>query len=373
MKDLSSNNVFGNDSIKGSNNGVGSMERRNGSSVVKWLLERNREQSKVFMADYDARLQYLASHTTQVIALKCMDGRLNLAFITNTPLGVINPHRNVGGKFDLGWPFFGSILQRQVEEASKQGRKTIVLTTYHFSKGDKHRCCAGFNYDTEAAMASATNVKKEVEQVFGSHAGVYPVVMGIETDLDALVVHGEKGEVLDIGQEEKLTEAELIARIRTMFPDMPDIMLADFLPLLLGNLKHVAKVRRAMKSPIALDHTEQVLAFGRGFDWLHEPNKALIVGPYDIDLATPVGIAASILLANIERSRIPVEQGVVLLVSSVYRGEAGPDKLRAVLKSKMLHNFALDVIRAKHPKLMDHLTTLVGIVNPDTRQFIQID
>jgi hypothetical protein len=25
---------------------------------------------------------------------------------------------------------------------------------------------------------------------------------------------------------------------------------------------------------------EQVLAVGRGFDWLHIPNKALIVGPY---------------------------------------------------------------------------------------------
>ena len=27
-------------------------------------------------------------------------------------------------------------------------------------------------------------------------------------------------------------------------------------------------------------HQEQVLAVGRGFDWLHIPNKALIVGPY---------------------------------------------------------------------------------------------
>jgi hypothetical protein len=32
-----------------------------------------------------------------------------------------------------------------------RGQRVLLLITYHYSKGDKHRGCAGFNYDTQAA------------------------------------------------------------------------------------------------------------------------------------------------------------------------------------------------------------------------------
>jgi len=34
-----------------------------------------------------------------------------------------------------------------------------------------------------------------------------------------------------------------------------------------------------------------VIAVGRGFDWLHLPNKALIIGPFDHSWTTTVGRA----------------------------------------------------------------------------------
>ena len=49
---------------------------------------------------------------------------------------------------------------------------------------------------------------------------------------------------------------------------------------------HVTNTRHRRYAPIislswCMTHTqEQILAVGRGFDWLHIPNKALIVGPY---------------------------------------------------------------------------------------------
>ncbi|NWF73057.1 MAG: hypothetical protein HXY51_08495, partial [Nitrospirae bacterium] len=49
------------------------------------------------------------------IALKCMDGRLNLSVATNTPPGIIEPIRNLGGRFDLGWPHFGEVITEQVQ------------------------------------------------------------------------------------------------------------------------------------------------------------------------------------------------------------------------------------------------------------------
>jgi hypothetical protein len=68
---------------------------------------------------------------------------------------------------------------------------------------------------------------------------------------------------------------------------------------------------------------EQVLAVGRGFDWLHLPNKALIVGPYrfvdfkhcckafrmtrfiSYNLGDPIATAGSLLLSNLKDGRIP--------------------------------------------------------------------
>jgi hypothetical protein len=40
-----------------------------------------------------------------------MDGRLNLPVMTQTAVGIIQPFRNLGGKFDLGWPFFQATLE----------------------------------------------------------------------------------------------------------------------------------------------------------------------------------------------------------------------------------------------------------------------
>lgn len=73
------------------------VERQNG--VVQWLLEHNRHQSGLYQQPEvsDLRRNYRHLHRTQIGCLKCMDGRLNLPVITNTPLGIIQPFRNLGG------------------------------------------------------------------------------------------------------------------------------------------------------------------------------------------------------------------------------------------------------------------------------------
>ena len=76
------------------------------------------------------------------------------------------------------------------------GHCCLPLVTYHFSKGDPHRGCAGHGYDTAAARAGAVSLVNQIERVFGaSHACVYPIVVGIETDEDSLVLHGKDDQV----------------------------------------------------------------------------------------------------------------------------------------------------------------------------------
>src|SRR3989344_5077781 len=147
------------------------------AGLVQFILERNKKQSADFRSPGAqlARRLYRAQHPSEIIALKCMDGRLNLAVMTNTPPGIIKPYRNIGGKFDLGWPFFGRLMLDDIEYSVSRGRTTIVLSTYHFSRGDKHRGCAGHNYDTNAARKGATHLREQFEAAFGAdHRTVFP-------------------------------------------------------------------------------------------------------------------------------------------------------------------------------------------------------
>jgi carbonic anhydrase len=92
-----------------------------------------------------ARRLHQAQHPTALVSSKCMDGRMNLSVATGTPPGIITPFRNLGGCFDLGWPYFGKVLAQHVESAIKQGRRTLVLIMYYYSKGVPTRAVPGFS------------------------------------------------------------------------------------------------------------------------------------------------------------------------------------------------------------------------------------
>ena len=92
-----------------------------------------------------------------------------------------------------------------------------------------------------------------------------------------------------------------------------------------------------------------MICLGRGFDFLHMPNLALIVGPYSPELADPIAKAAGIIEANMKKGRIP-DDGFLLLASVPYE-DIGVDRARAGLKSGFLADFAASVIATKKPAL----------------------
>ena len=347
-------------------------------SLTDMLISRNKEQSAIF-ASPDAALwrrKYRAEHPTEIAAFKCMDGRLNLPVMTETPPGIIVPFRNLGGQFDLGWPFLGSEVRTWVDYAISRGRSAIPLVTYHFSKGDVHRGCKGFSYDTKAAKAFTENLRKQFEKVFGkSHLVVYPVQVSIETDEDALIFHGEKhGEILDLSLVAPMIDIEVLRlSLERLYPTMPRPMVNDLLPIAMGNIRHIKEVRESARPIEQIDHQEQVLAIGRGFDWLHLPNKALIVGPYSPDLSKPIGIAAGLLLDNIQKKRVPASEGVVVMSAAGYRDEAGPERLMAEEKARSLARLTLEVIHDKVPELAKYMKLIVGVTNLNTRKYTEID
>lgn len=346
------------------------------SQLAEFLLQHNQKQSAIF-CNPDAALsrrQYRSKHPTAVAAMKCMDGRLNLSIITKTPPGIIQPFRNIGGMFDLGWPYFGELLNDWVRNNIFKGSDCMILVTYHWSKGDLHRGCKGFHYDVKTSFKYTRNLKKQVERVFGNrHTAVYPIQIGIETDEDALTLHGENGETLNLAEETKMKEEKLSLRLQKLFPDMKSRILEDLIPFLIGNQKHVEEVRKTKRPIEETQHKEQILAIGRGFDWLHLPNKALIIGPYSYNLGESIVTAAKILMDNLKKHRIPANNGIVLMSSAAYRDEAGPERFRAIEKTKSLADFSMETIKTYVPQLIPHIKLLRGVVNLNTRFFTKID
>lgn len=246
-----------------------------------------------------------------------------------------------------------------------------MIITYHFSKGDTARGCAGFDCDHDAARAHAQGIKKQVEAIFGTgHQSVYPLVCGFETDEDALILHNDAGGFLDLSILNSQQLTDLPARVASLFTDMPRQVFNDIMPLLEGNLRHISQIRKSNRE-LAVEHREWILCVGRGFDFLHVPNIALIVGPYSPDLSHPIQKAASIIQSNMEKGRIP-DDGFLLLSSAPYQ-EPGPDRARAVMKARFMEAFAAEVIRICQPHLADKMITRTAILNWPTRRLEVFD
>jgi hypothetical protein len=334
---------------------------------IAWLFDLADRHSAAFRGPEAAlaRARYLAEHPTAIAVLKCMDGRIDISVATGTPVGILRPFRNLGGMFDLGWPHLGEVLANHVQRMIGQGRRVLLLITYHFSRGDPRRGCAGFGYDTRAAIAHVRQIRRQVEAVFGAgHASVYPLVCGFETDEEALIVHGAEDETLDLAALPPADRPRLEALLARMLPDMAAGVRWDLLPLLRGNLSHIETVRDAARRgarQLDIDHREWAICLGRGFDFLHTPNTALIIGPYSPDLAEPIRTAAGIIASNMAQGRIG-EDGFLLLASAPFE-EIGPDRARAELKSRFLARFGAAVIEAAHPALASKMHVRAAVLD----------
>ncbi len=331
-------------------------------SKINLLVELNKKHSELFCSQKLERDLYRANHPTNVVAFKCMDGRIHLPVITQTPLGIISPYRNMGGRFDLGWPLLNVSFDESVSRAVKRGERTLVLVTYHFSKGDAHRGCAGFSYNCEESKKFTANFRDQIRRIYGeNNQVVFPVLIGIETDDDVLILHGDNGEVVDMGEVEEEDEASLVLMIRRLFPNMPERIVSDFLPIIKGNLNQLGE-KKEHKEEAQLVHGEWVLAVGKGFDWLHTPNLALIVGPYDPNIGEPIKTAAGIIKANWEFGRI--EKGIVVLASAVYADAA--DKTKTQERAIFMQKLSEDIIAQNYPEMVEYMNSMAVVVDHNT-------
>ena len=347
-------------------NQTGNIHEQPIANRINWVFDLAQRYSAEFCSPeaFLARERYLALHPTAIAVLKCMDGRINIPVATKTPPGIIQPFRNLGGMFDMGWPHLGEVLAQYVQRMVSRGRRVLILITYHFSRGDVHRGCSGFGCDREAAIAHTCQIQSQMEAIFGfAHDSVYPLICGFETDEDALLLHSPDGRILDLSAD--ITIDELVAELSLRFHDMPHEIRSDLLPLLAGNLSHIRGLRLERRA-LTVEHREWMICLGRGFDFLHTPNLALIIGPYSPDLADPIRKAAAIIESNMASGRIP-DDGFLLLASVPY-DEIGVDRARAVMKSHFLSKFAAEVIEREFPGLAGKMIRRTAVLDWNSRR-----
>ncbi len=354
------------------------------NAVNKFLVDHNREQSDLFLSPDEVarRGLYVATHPSPVQVKKCMDGRVNIPVMTDgeVPMGVISPFRNMGGRFKIGSPNYAHHVRNFYDHTyrgMREGRFPggLDIVTYHYSAGSHHRGCKGFNYDTDAAKAYAAELTAACTRVYGpKHEVIHTLRMGVETDHGSFIFHGDvPGTTLDIADTLHLSLEQLRKRVRELYPQMKEGVFNDLMPFAIGNQRYVRKLRAGGTEPVELDHTEQIIGVGRGFDWLHLINKALIVGPFSVDWVDEVVVAANIVLTNFKRGRIPREDGAVLLVSAPYR-EHGVDAEVAREKALEMARLSWNAIATRVPELLAYdLELVVGTLDRSTMLLERLD
>lgn len=351
-------------------------------SLTEKLVQENQEQSALFCSPNESgpRRRYRKHHPTRTCAFKCSDGRIRMHDFTRLPKGYFQPFRNIGGRFNLGWPYLHKVVGDWVRRNYfDDGFDCLALLTYHYSETDppppedeihdgEWHGCRGFGYNVEAARDHIRDLEQQIERTFGSQV-LLPVMTGIETNTDRLIIHGKReDQILDLGEVTSVEPAELIHTLRLFHPDMTDRVARDILPMLTGNLEHIRYIEETRREITDNRHGEYIIAIGQGLDWLERLNTAMIVGPFDLDLASQILTAADIVWKNWKSGEIAEYGGMVLHTSAVYWDEAGYEKQLAIEKTWQLREFSYTLIKQHFPQeMLDRLEILSGIVNMNTR------
>ncbi len=348
---------------------------RHCSAGVDWLIALNDMRSRTFVKDRPARQAWRESRKIEIAWFGCMDGRFHPPTITGTHLGIWSIWQNIGGKFDLAkWPRFQNSFEKFWWCSKRNDRLMLVIITYHFSRSDNARLgCKGHGFDLARAQASSRALKSQFEHVFKDEPTTYVISVGIDTDGDSMVFHGQNGEI-DIATANDRSESFFRDEFKRIDPSMPDGFLPHVVEIAMLNGRHVTQVSNGQRPIKDIEHGEWVLAVGQGFDWLHTLNTAIIIGPFDPQFSRWVRIGARILDGNSEREDFDWRRGLVLMASAQFNPDQGSVGQRlAEFKARQLADQAVTAIKNSMPHLLEHLQRVTGTVDMGTRKFHILD
>ena len=238
-------------------------------------------------------LQQCGFHTMDVSP--CADGRLAHAirYVLRLPIEAVRRKSYAGAMFDID-----NSIQKWVETEMlrfREGRpntadeptRYLKAVAYHFSSVDpSHEGCAAHGSDDAKAAAEGLNrllaFQQAIENSFCCGASIDLLLLGIDTDTDAIKVHipDANGDIdLDkfvdakqvYQQTQQLAAADAIQRVEQMIRDVQsgvgEGMLKLISQLLINNLSQIEYVDNYYGSHYEdIGHAERFIGAGIGFE-----------------------------------------------------------------------------------------------------------
>lgn len=340
---------------------------------IEWLIKQMAENQQRWVLEQEVRRSYRDEHPTEFLILKCSDGRLVFAIWTKTLAGILQPLRNIGGRFEMGWLHFQLVLRSWKKYADKKGRHSAVIVTYHFASGSRFQGCAGHRYNDQVAYEFALGLKNDLDRYaedelkLQSDTRLCPFLVGMDTRKQSLILHGDDDRrPIDLATIKDAREGEVINLLAGHYPKkwkQTRRVILDWVPPVKGNIEHTSEVEGQDSVAQNQDHRESILAVGRGFDNLNQLNTAIIVGPWELPNEVPIITAAQVITQNLERGVI---EKPTIWTSAVYRDEGG-DKFLAESKTHYLRKFTLETLKKHFPRFASEAQILSTTTNLDDR------
>ena len=323
--------------------------------------------------EFDAFLLSCGFHLLDITP--CADGRLAhaIAYALRIPFGSVRRRPHAGALFDVEntvnrWVKTEHGRYREaIPNPASQDTRYLKVVLYHFSSRDPaHQGCAAHGSDDALAAASGyarlQDFQQAVENSFCCGASVDLLLLGIDTDTDAIRVHVpardgstrldrwlDAAEVYDATRHLRPEEAR--DRIRSLVEqaasDTPDAGMVRFIARLLEhNLSQIDYVRELHGGgyPDA-GHAERFIGVGIGFKEIHLRNLTYFAYMDTVEEGAPdLDVGVKIFRGlNVSRG-LPVP----VVVRFDYNGKVPGARDRAVSHAGRVR----DAIETRYPDLV---------------------
>ncbi len=322
----------------------------------------------------------------------CADGRLahSIAYVLRIPFSAVRRRSHAGALFDIE-----QTVNRWVKTEHHRYRESIPnsahldtrylkVVTYHFSSVDPHhQGCAAHGSDDSLAASEGyqrlLDFREAIENSFCCGASVDLLLIGVDTDTDAIRVHIPSPDgtmsldkwvsALDLYKETiSMTKEEasqtILNRIKSGSDVTPDLGMADFIARLISNnISQIDYVRELHSGPYPdAGHAEKFIGVGIGFKEIHLRNLTYFThldtveeGAADLDVGVKIFKGL-----NVSRD-LPVP----VVIRFDYSGSVPGARDRAIADCRRVD----DAISVRYRDLVDDglLHTLLTIRDRDQR------
>lgn len=360
------------------------MRRLYGTSVLRTFLELAREactQSYNSAAEAEAMTRFFIEcgfHEVDVSA--CADGRLKglLQYILRLPQQAVPRHKSYAGTLfdvELNVKQWAETELHRFREGlptlPDSGTRYLKIAVYHFSSSDPlHEGCAAHGSDDrEAAQAALDRLdafSTAIENGFCCGASVATLLIGVDTDNDAIRVHvpdAQGGMSLDCCIDNmalyqataECAESEAQWRLGSVVEETarryghsaPETGMRRLIErLLANNLSQIDYVCTHHQGRYAdIGHAERFISIGDGFDKVHLRNLAYIGHMHTVEEgAADLDVGIKIF------TRLNVARGLPVPVAIHYRydGQVPGSRERTVTRCRRVKA----AIEARYPGLV---------------------